>query len=345
MAEPGVVDMDKLAEHELARKSSPDKFVGALEGIKPTSMSEEAQMRELLGKVTMDTLDDTVTHQAPIQEQPKPNPIVNQQPQTPAQVPQKFLKPDGTVDEEKLKTSSENLGKAIEQKQKSIDEMLAEYKANEEKLRQTGVQANNLKQALQPPISEPPPQQVPTVMNQNIPPDQIRAQLLRLQQDDPIAFAVEIARHVARKEAQDIAKPALDVTGQLAEQQRDAQMRSNLLALAEKDPRIQDPALYQEFINELNSDPAYLRLRNPQNAAWNEVKERLRLGELNGSAQPSKMSSPVLGRGVPPSVSSLPQPLTPQTLNDQVRTVNPLSEDGRAMEQAMRELAEQTWRG
>jgi len=258
-------------------------------------------------------------------------------------VPTKFLKPDGTVDEEKLKASSEQLGKAIEQKKLSIDELAAKYKEQEKQFVELGRKAKELQQT--PPNPEP---QV-SVINQNLPPDQIRQQLLALQQTDPIAFAVEIARAVAQKEAREIAAPALEVTASLAERERDSAMRSNLLALAEKDSRVQDGVLYAELINELKSDPAYFRLKNPVKSAWNEVKERLHLGEpQNGSAQPSPASGPILGRGAPPPVSSLPQPMSPATIQERINDprLNPFSEEGKQMEnQLLKQLAESAWRG
>lgn len=332
----GIVDMDKLAREEAAKGNLPPTRSAISDVVAPTA-SEEAEMRQLLGKVTMEELNDQV-------RPPQAPPVVTQQPvQTTPEVPAKFQKPDGTVDEEKLKTSSQQLEQAVEKRQKSIDEMVAEYKANEEKLRQTGQEANNLKKALQSQISEPsqPVSQIP----QNLPPDQLQAQLLRNFQNDPLGVIAEISRVVSQKEAAEIARPALQASEAFQEQQRDRSMRQNLLALAEQDGRIQDPNLYNELINELNSDPGYRNLKNPLKSAWNEVKDRLRLGEPTGSAQPGQASGPILGRGVPPSVSSLPQPMSPDRVQDAVRTVNPFSEDGKKMEEALlKQLGEQAWR-
>jgi hypothetical protein len=331
-----LVDMDKLAQEE--SKGTPPPLRSAISDVTAPSASEEAEMRQLLGKVTMEELHEPV-------KQPQLPVVTQQAVQTTPEIPAKFQKPDGTVDEEKLKASSEQIQGVIEQKKKSIDEMLAEYKANEEKLRQTGQEANNLKQALQERKISEPPAQIPSNV-QGLTPQQIHANLLQQMSDDPIGAVFEIAKVVSQKEGREIAAPALEVAARFAEQQRDADMRQNLLSIAEKDVRIQNPELYAEFVKELNSDPAYFRLKNPQRAAWNEVKDRLRLGEPTpGSAQPSQASSPVLGHGVPPSVSSLPQPMSADRVQEAVRTVNPFSEEGKKMEEALiKQMAEQAWR-
>lgn len=335
------IDMGKLAAEEQAKKASPPAFTSAVSGIKGPSADEEAQMREMFAGVTLENLGDKVTVPAPQGQPPTVQPAAIET--NPVQVPQKFLKPDGTVDEEKLKTSSEQLGQAIEKKQKTVDEMLAEYKDQEKQFTELGLKTKQLKETPPNPISEPSGLPQTPITGQT--PEQMRQQLLELQQNDPIAFAVEISRAVARKEASDIAAPALKVTARLAEQQRDADLRDNLSALAEKDTRVMNRELYAELMNELNSDPAYFLLKNPMKSAWNEVKERLRLGEPQGLAQPSQTSGPILGRGAPPSVSSLPQPMTRQALHEQVQGVRPFSDDGKKLEEAMRELAESAWRG
>lgn len=344
MADPQVVDMDTLAVEEAARNATPPKLASSVIGIQGPTAEEETRMREIFSNVTMDDLDKPAQNAAP-QGQPPSVPSVakvESAKEIPAQMPAKFLKPDGTVDEEKLKASSEQLGKAIEQKQKTIDEMLAEYKEKEKQFTELGHKTKELQSTSPNPVSEPP---MLSPQFAGLTADQIRAQLLALNAQDPIAFAVEIARAVSRKEATDVALPALQVAGRLAEQERDSDMRKNLLSLAERDSRVQEPALYAELINELNSDPAYFRLKNPIKNAWNEVKERLRLGEPTGSAQPSQASSPTLGRGVPPSVSSFATPMTPQSLNTQVSSLNPFSPEGKKMEDALKQMAEQVWRG
>ena len=325
--------------------STPPKFQSAVSGVVAPSADEEAQMKAMFQGVTMENLDEPVKQAAP-QGQP-PAQSVPPAAVPVAEAPKKFLRPDGTVDEEKLKTSSEQFGKAIEQKQKTVDEMLAEYRDKEKQFTELGTKAKQLKETQAPSPASDTQQAFPQV-NPNQSPEQIRAQLLQLQQDDPIGFAVEIAKVVARKEAQEIALPALQVTARLAEQERDSTMRQNLVQLAEKDSRVQDPALYAELITELNSDPAYFRLKNPVKSAWNEVKERLRLGEPQGSAQSSQTPGPTLGRGAPPSVSSLPQPMSQQTVRDRIydSKLNPSSAEGKQLEESMlRQLAENTWRG
>ena len=342
---PEVIDLDQVAAQEAARHAlaqGAPKFVPAVSDVKPPTADEEAQMRQLMAGVTLDNLNDTVTVPAPQGQPIKPEPVVQKEAPK-VEVPAKFQKPDGTVDEEKLKASSDQLGKAIEQKQKTIDEMVAEYREKEKQFTELGQKAKQLKETH--PNPEPQPTPSPSLINQNLSPDQIRAQLLQLQQNDPIAFAVEIAKAVAQKEANDIFRPALEVTGRMIERERNTVMRSNLAQLAEKDPRIQNPQMYEALMDELNSDPAYFRLKNPQKASWNEVKERLQLGEPMGSAQPSQTSGPTLGRGAPPSVSSLPQPMNPQNVQEQIQKLNPLSPEGKELEnKLMRQLGESVWR-
>lgn len=317
-------------------------FKSAVADVAMPSADEEKQMRELFAGKTMDNLDDPVTIPAPVpQGQPPVAPQPVQQPQPVVPVPEKFQRPDGTVDEEKLKASTQALQGAIERKEKSIEEMLAEYKAGERKLTELGQQAKQLERETPPPqpISAPQPAQA---NNEQA----YRQWLLQLKAQDEIAYSIEIARLVAQKEARDIAAPALEAAAHWTENQRDTTLRQNLASLIEKDPRVRDPQLYQALTEELNSDPAYFRLKNPMKAAWNEVKERKGLGEPQGFAQPSQTPSPTLGRGAPPSVSSLPAPMTPQTIQESVQRLNPFSPEAKALEEKLlRDLAEGAWRG
>jgi hypothetical protein len=285
-------------------------------------------VRAIFEKASADGIDDLNTIVTPEALKGQP------QAQTPApvEVPAKFQKPDGTVDEEKLKASSARLDEA----NKTVDELLADYKAKEKEYHEKSAQVKQV----QSQIPGIPQAQAP------LPPDAeaVRQQLLQLQQQDPIAFAVEIARAVSRKEATDIAAPALQVAQVMAEQQRDGNLRTNIAKLAEQDPRILNPQVYAEFQKELN-DPSenYYALKNPHKAAWNEVKGRLRLGEPTAQAQPSN-PSPMLGRGLPTSVQGLSQPQTPQSMFQQASNVNPLSEDGKRFEAMLREASGQVWK-
>lgn len=315
-------------------RQEPPKFVPSTEGNTPP-MDDNA-VRAIFAQAAAegkDDLNETVVLTAPL-GQPLPTAPVLASP--PPEVPAKFQKPDGTVDEEKLKNSSAQLNEALQAKAKTVEELLLEYKESQKKLGQLGNQEGQIKKEMAQVPQAPAPLFQP---DQNM--DAIRQQLLQLQQTDPIAFAVEIARAVSRKEATDIAAPMLQVAQNMAEQERDGNVRRNIAALAEQDPRILQ--LYGEVTKELESDPAYFRLKNPHKAAWNEVKERMRLGEApaRAPAQPSMIPSPTLGRGSPTSVQGLAQPMTTQSLAQQANSLNPYSEEGRKFEEQMRELSRQ----
>jgi hypothetical protein len=322
-------------------RQEPPKFVPSTEGNTPP-MDDNA-VRAIFAKAASEGIDDlnaVVPLSAPMGE---PSPAITSSQPT-LDVPAKFKLPDGTVDEEKLKASTTRLNEVVETKAKTVDELAKEYKDLQAKLGLLGREEGKLKQEIvtQSQVQSQPLSPVPAPMiqpNQDM--EAIRQQLLQLQQNDPIAFAVEIARHVARKEATDVAGPALQMVQASLEQGRDNQIRGNIAALAESDPRILQH--YGEVTKELESDPAYFRLKNPHKAAWNEVKERMRLGEApqRVPAQPSMAPSPTLGRGSPTPVSGLSQPMSPQSLAQQANTVNPYSDEGRRFEEQMRELSKQ----
>jgi hypothetical protein len=94
----------------------------------------------------------------------------------------------------------------------------------------------------------------------------------------------------------------------------------------------------------LDEEPGMMRLKNPHKAAWNEVKERLRLGEANTSpAQPSNVT-PTLGGGAPPSVSTLPSgPMSVPNLQQLARQVNPYSPEGKQFEERLKEVTKDLW--
>jgi len=315
-------------------------FVPSTDGL-PPPMDDNA-VRAIFADAAAKGIDDlnaTIQTQAP-QGQPSPAPAP--QSEIPKkEVPAKFQKPDGTVDEEKLKASTARIEEAVQEKQKTVDELLADYEARQKELGNLGNKQGQLKKQIESLPAAQPPQADVTGQS----PDAIRAQLLQLAQTDPIAFAVEISRAVARKEALDIAAPALEVTQGLAEQQRIAATRANIAALAEQDPRILQGPLYEELKKELNNPSEnYWALKNPHRAAWNEVKDRLRLGEApKASVQPSN-PSPILGRGSPATVQGLAQVQTPQTMYQQVTGVDPFSEEGKRLEEQLREASKAVWR-
>lgn len=87
--------------------------------------------------------------------------------------------------------------------------------------------------------------------------------------------------------------------------EKEDSVRSNIAALAQKDARVLNPEVFKAINDKLVSDPDLWKLKNPHKAAWLEVKEELRLGEPGTvHAQPSRMLTPVLGGGTPPSTPS-----------------------------------------
>ncbi len=242
-------------------------------------------------------------------------PIVPAPQVQPQDVPAKFKNPDGTVDVQKITDSTRQLDAAIEQKQLSVEEALAQYKAKETQFRnlpsnpaqvQRYAQEQAQAQVAQPPAPPayaPPPPAVP-------PPDQLQAQIQQEFQRDPIGTMVDLVKAVTLNQQ----KPVMDFIEKLREQERDNGVRTNLQQLAQEDPRVLHPQVYAEIVKEMDNDPGYRQLRNPHKAAWNEVKGRLRLGEVQTPAQPSRTATPILGGGTPPPVPSSAGQATPQNL-------------------------------
>jgi hypothetical protein len=319
---------------EVTPAEAPPKFVPSTADL-PQPMDDNA-VRAIFAEAAKQGIEDlgsTVTIPAP-NGQPIDQRVQEIQPPK-IEVPAKFQKPDGTADEEKIKASSAQLDEAIKKVEpsKTVEEVLAEYREKEKAFKAKTMELS------QPPAPPPPP---PTVQQGQLDPNMqaVRNQLLQLQQTDPIAFAVEIARAVSRKEAADIAGPALEVAQNIREQNRDGMLRTNIAKIAESDPRFLQ--LYGEVTKELESDPNYYTLKNPHKAAWNEVKERMRLGEppvRAAQAQPTMNPSLTLRGGSPTPVSQLSQPQTEASLFQQAQTVNPYSEEGKRLEDKMREMS------
>jgi hypothetical protein len=333
---PEVIEMKSAAE---LKAQEPPPFVPSQSDAKPApTADEEAQLRALFQQAAasgQDDLNTSVTMPAPeVQAQPAPAPV---QPTAPIDVPAKFQKPDGTVDEDKLKASSKQLDEALagkQEKQKSIDEMLTEYKDKERQFKELSrTQAETVKQM--PPAL---PASLPVAPAPGQDMNQLHQQILQDMRNDPVGATVMLTQALLDKKLE----PLMERFQQEEEVRRDGAMRENIAKLAQTDPRVLNPPLYAEMMTELNSDPGYFRLKNPHKAAWNEVKGRLRLGEATPQAQPIN-SSPMLGSGSPPSVSTLPGPMTPQTISNQVQTLNPYSNEGKAFEEKLREATRTLW--
>lgn len=209
------------------------------------------------------------------------------------QVPEKFLKPDGAVDVEKLKASTKQLDEAIAKKeeglqevQKSIDDYVREYQEKESKFRNTPNPVR-IAESLPPPIQPQTPQQLSEQQLQEI--------INRDMQQNPAATVAQLI---------DIALSQRFAP--LEQEKKVNTVRENIKQLAEKDPRVLNPEVYKAINVELESNPELWRLKNPHKAAWLEVKERLQLGELKqAQTQPSKSASPILGGGTPPPPPSV----------------------------------------
>lgn len=304
-------------------KQSPPPFVASQSGVAPSpTANEEAQLRAMFQDASAKGLElgDTVTV-------PGLAPAVV--------VPEKFKTPEGTVDEDKLKASSKLLDGAIEQKQKTVDEMMADYKERERKLHELSQQKAEL--ARQMPA-------LPAMTSQNVNANdqqmvQLHQQILADMQRDPVNTSIMLNKALITKELE----PLMKRFQQEEEIRTDSARRDSFTRLAESDPRVMQNQYYQAINQVLDEDPAMMRLKNPHKAAWNEVKERLRLGEATPlQAQPSS-ASPQLGRGAPPSVSTFQGQVTPQSLAQQVNQINPYSEEGKAYEQKLREATAHLW--
>lgn len=308
------------------KAQNPPPFVASQSGIAPSpTANEEAQLRSLFQNASSNGLElsDSVT----LPQNPAPAPTI--------QVPEKFKTPEGTVDEEKLKASSKQLDGAIEEKTKSIDEMMQDYKAREKKLHELSAQKADLAKQL-PSMAPLNPAQV----NPNDPQvQQLHQQILSDMQRDPVQTSIMLTEALLQKKME----PLMQRFQQEDEIRQDTARRDSFTRLAESDPRVMQNKYYAAINQVLDEDPAMMRLKNPHKAAWNEVKERLRLGEPTMvQAQPS-MSSPQLGRGAPPSVSTFQGQSTPQAMYQQANAINPYSDEGKAYEQKLREATANLW--
>jgi len=245
-------------------------------------------------------------------------PQASSAPNTPARseepkqaVPEKFLKTDGEVDVDKLKASTEQLRDAVQDKeqkiQKSVDDYVAEYRALEKRLRETP-NPEKLAASLPAPVPPPPPPQMTD--------DQLRQRLAEDFQRDFVGTTTDLIDVIVNRKLAEHIKPIAEPIKQLQEERQDLKLRENLKKIASEDPRISDPRVFAAINEKLKNEPELWNLKNPHRAAWLEVKEELRLGELpkGVQAQPSRSPSPILGGGTPPSTPSSSSPNDPRTI-------------------------------
>jgi hypothetical protein len=155
-------------------------------------------------------------------------------------------------------------------------------------------------------------------------------------QRDPVQTSIMLTEALLQKKLE----PLMQRYQQEEEVRRDNSMRENIAKLAESDPRVLQQNHFDLINQILAEEPEMMRLKNPHKAAWNEAKERLRLGDVK--AQPST-PTPTLGRGAPPSVSTLPGSTSNQSLYQQVASTNPYTDEGKMIEEKLREATKNLW--
>lgn len=248
-------------------------------------------------------------------------------------IPAKFVNPDGTVDVEKLQASSKQLDTALAEKVLTVEEMVAQYKEKENKLRNLP-NPNNPESIAR--FAQTAPQPIPAQIPQPAAPDpnSLQAQILADLQRDPVGTIVDLVKAVNSTEN----KPLHEFVTTLKEKQKDEGMKNNIIQLVKEDPRVANDAVHKAILAEMDSDPGYRGMRNPYKAAWNEVKARLRLGDAQIPSQPSKTASPILGGGTPPPVPSTTGGYSPSTIGaaiGQAKTKDEMS----AVEAELRKLS------
>jgi hypothetical protein len=264
----------------------------------PDPKLDEAAVRAAVMQAEANGEDPTrLNLSAVAQIQTPAQPSQAAQAETPVEVPEKFKKPNGEVDVEKLNASTKQLDELIQKKKEALqsagvvdvdkfaEEQLRAYKEKERQLRGLP-NANRVVAQVQPPA--PPVPANPA----EIPNDQLEAMINNDIRNNPARAIADLVQLAIRRELEPI-----------NEEKKDGKIRSNLKELAERDPRVVSNIA---AINaKLDENPELWNLKNPHKAAWLEVKEDLRLGELTtAQTQPSKPVAPVLGGGTPPPAPS-----------------------------------------
>ncbi len=269
----------------------------------------------------------------------------------PPNVPEKFVKPTGEVDVEKLKASTKQLDEAIQKKEQAVQKSVEDYLQAEAKFR-TLPNPAKLEAALNPPAqaSAPaaPPQgaMAPPVFDRAALEARINADI----QANPAATVANLIDIMFEQKFGQKIKPLEEGIQYTLEQKRQEATRANLRELAAKDPRILNQDVFDAVNAKLQSEPKLWELKNPHKAAWLEVKEEMRLGEAapNGSssAQPSRPLSPILGGGTPPPLqSSASGVLNSESLAEAMKTANFKDKmQVENLDKAMKALSDEEWR-
>lgn len=232
---------------------------------------------------------------------------VSKQAELPVEVPEKFKKPNGEVDVEKLKVSTERLDEAIAKKEaelRSIDDYVKAYREKEQKLRNDlGPKVSALQKEAAainpPPVAVPPPAPLD--------PATIRARIEQDFERDKIGTLSDLVDIIVNQKIGQYTAPLQADLEQVRLERQDRQLRENLQDLAQKDPRILNPQVFAAITAKLDAEPDLWKLKNPHKAAWLDIKDELRLGDIpkGSQAQPSRPPSPILGGGTPsPAPSS-----------------------------------------
>lgn len=283
----------------------------------PEPKLDEAQVRSAMMEAAKAGIDPFNVTVGDLNQGFKPD-AQKVQAEPPVDVPEKFKKPNGEVDVEKLKASTERLDEALQQKETKLQEVedyVRAYKAKENQLRNMRNPDKLLAESLPPAIEQPAPMpQVPSQLSDQ----QLEAMI-----------AADLAANPARTVAQLVQLAIQKELRPLNEDRRDNKIRENIKTIAEKDPRILNQQVFDAVNAKLQENPELWNLKNPHKAAWLEVKEEMRLGDLpqGSQAQPSKPSAPILGGGSPPPSPSLSDARTTfQTLD---AAIGQLSRDPR----------------
>lgn len=272
----------------LTRTGPQSQPVQALEGI--NAPLDDAAVRQAIESAEANNIDPTsITMQDFAQAQSAPAQV-----STPAtvEVPQKFLKPDGAVDVDKIQASTRQLDEAIQKKEEAVktaEDYMREYNEMQKKFHSLPNAEKTLASLPQP----APIQQIPQSQ-------QDYEEIVRRDYAvDPLGTTTRLLNLMLEAKFQPI-----------VEKEKTEATRQNIQKLAEKDPRF-----LQNFdaVNEkLRSDPDLWKLKDPHKAAWLDVKEELRLGEPSKAQALPSRPSPVLGGGTPPSAPSSSGYASPQ---------------------------------
>lgn len=225
-------------------------------------------------------------------ELPATTPVNTPQSTPTVEVPARFQTTDGVPDVDKIKESTRQLDEAIQKKEeavKTVDDYMREY--NERLRKFSGLPNAERIVAQLPPMPESPP----PLQTQQADPQNFEEIVRRDYAADPLGTTTRLLDLMIQKKLQP-----------LEDREKAEMTRTNLQALASRDPRILRKDVFDAVTARLNSDPDYWKLKNPHRAAWLDVKDEMRLGEIpqGTPAQPSRPLSPVLGGGTPPSTPS-----------------------------------------